>query len=809
MQLENNYNFKEQEPKLQDFWNKNLIYKFNPKTIKQIFSIDTPPPTVSGKMHIGHAFSYSQQDFIARYQRMQGKEIFYPFGTDDNGLATERLVEKMKNVKGNRMDRQEFINLCEKTLQEIRPDFINDWKKIAVSCDYDIFYSTIDNHSRKISQKSFLDLHKANRVYQKEAPTIWCPNCQTAIAQVELDDKEMDSHFNDIIFKTENDQDLIIATTRPELLGSCVAVFANPADERYKQLFGKKAKVPLFNHWVPILADERAKPDKGTGIVMCCTFGDQTDIEWYKAYNLPLKLSINQNGHMNELAGSYVGLKIKDARKQVIEDLEHNKLLIKKIAIKHPVNTHERCGTEIEILNTKQWFVRYLDLKEQFIEAGNKIAWHPEHMKVRLDNWINGLQWDWCISRQRFFGVPFPVWYCKQCSNVMLADIAQLPVDPIATLPKQKCSCGSTEFIPEKDVLDTWATSTLSPQLAIEQFDVELQKKLFPMDLRPQSHDIITFWLFNTIVKSHFHQNTIPWKNAMISGHALDAHGRKMSKSLGNVIEPQIIIEKYGADCLRFWAAGSKLGDDLPYQEKDILTGQKMLTKLWNVTKFCSMHLNDYNGAYPEKFETIDQWLLYKLSTVIKESTESFNNYEYSKVKNSIDHFFWHIFCDYYLEIIKDRIYNPDRRGNNARVSAQFTIDYTLLTIIKLLAPIMPHITEAVYQEMFLSKEDCKSIHNSAWPTIKPEFITEEFRKAGFIGDDIVAIISVVRKHKSKANLSLKTELKSVVIDCHTDLRKNLELALDDLKATIITKDVDFNRASGDCNEKMKVDVVF
>ncbi|MBS3137420.1 valine--tRNA ligase [Candidatus Woesearchaeota archaeon] len=809
MALENNYNFKDQEPKLQDFWNKNLVYKFNPKTTKEIFSIDTPPPTVSGKMHIGHAFSYSQQDFIARFQRMQGKEVFYPFGTDDNGLATERLIEKMKNVKGSRMDRQEFINLCLTTLEEIRPDFVSDWKKIAISCDYSIFYSTIDNHCRKISQKSFLDLHKVNRVYQKEAPTIWCPNCQTAIAQVELEDKELDSHFNDIIFKTENHQDLIIATTRPEMLGSCVALFANPTDERYKSLFGKKAKVPLFNHFVPILADERAKQDKGTGIVMCCTFGDQTDIEWYKAYNLPLKMSISADGHMNDLAGSYVGLKIKDARKQIIEDLEHHKLLIKKTQIKHAVNTHERCGTEIEILNTKQWFVNYLDLKEEFIERGKQINWHPQFMRVRLDNWIHGLQWDWCISRQRFSGVPIPVWYCKSCNAVTLADESQLPVDPLKAHPKQHCSCGSNEFVPEKDILDTWATSSLTPQLAVQLFDKQLQQKLFPMSLRPQSHDIITFWLFNTLVKTHLHHNTIPWRNVMISGHALDAHGRKMSKSLGNIVEPQKVIEKYGADCLRYWAAGSKLGDDLPYQEKDLVTGQKMITKLWNVAKFCSIHLHDYNGAFPEKFELIDQWLLYKLSLIIKEGTESFQNYEYSRTKIIIDDFFWYTFCDYYLEIIKDRVYNPDRRGHAARISAQFTLDYTLDVLIKLLAPIMPHITEAIYQTMFIQHEKSTSIHLTQWPDVKEQFLTEEFRKAGFIGDDIAAIIGVVRKHKSATNVSLKTELKSLVIDCTSEERKNLELALDDLKATVISREIDFNSAKGECTEKIKVDVVF
>ena len=466
MELQKNYDFKEVENKLKKFWEEDKIYAFNEKSKNKIYSVDTPPPTVSGKMHIGHAFSYSQQDFIVRYHRMKGENVFYPFGTDDNGLATERLIEKLKNVKGTRMERQEFIKLCLKTLEDIRPGFIQDWKNLAVSADYNICYSTIDNHSRKISQKSFIDLYKDGREYQKEAPTMWCPQCETAIAQVELEDKELESSFNDLIFKLENGKDLVIATTRPELLGSCVAIFAHPDDKRYKKLFGKKARVPLFNHMVTVFPDKRADPEKGTGIVMCCTFGDQTDIEWYKAHKLPLVMSISKDGRMNSNAGKYEGLKIREARTKIIEDLKENKLLINQKKIKHNVNVHERCGTEVEILNSKQWFVKYLDLKDEFLKQGKKLNWHPEYMFNRFENWVKGLQWDWCISRQRFFGVPFPVWYCSKCKEILLADEKQLPVDPLKDRPLRKCKCGSNEFVPEKDVLDTWATSSLTPQIA-------------------------------------------------------------------------------------------------------------------------------------------------------------------------------------------------------------------------------------------------------------------------------------------------------------------------------------------------------
>ncbi|MBW2999443.1 valine--tRNA ligase, partial [Candidatus Woesearchaeota archaeon] len=523
MELPKIYDFKVEEPKWQRFWEEKAIYKFDPKSKKEIYSVDTPPPTVSGKMHMGHAFSYAQQDFAVRFHRMLGKNVFYPFGTDDNGLATDRMIEKMKGVKSAEMDRKEYVKLCLETLEEIRPKYIADWKKIGMSCEWSIYYTTINEHCQRISQKSFIDLYKAGREYQKEAPTIWCPHCNTAIAQVELEDRELTSFFSDIVFKLEDGSDLIIATTRPELLASCVAVFFHPDDDRYKKLKGKKAKVPLFNHEVPILPDERADPEKGTGIVMCCTFGDQTDIEWYKAHNLPLIMSITGDGKMNEKAGKYKGMTIKEAREKIIEDLKKENLLVKEKKISHTVNVHERCGTEVEILNTKQWFIKYLDLKDTFLKAGKQMKWFPPHMRVRYDNWIKGLQWDWCISRQRHFGVPFPVWYCKKCEEVILAEKDQLPVDPLTDKPKKPCKCGSKDFVPEKDMLDTWATSSLTPQIAAELFiEKGLYDKLYPMNLRPQAHDIITFWLFNTVVKSQMHAKKNPWKDIMISGFALD-----------------------------------------------------------------------------------------------------------------------------------------------------------------------------------------------------------------------------------------------------------------------------------------------
>ncbi len=807
MELPKKYDPKISEKRWAEYWEDEKVFAFDPDdTEREIYSIDTPPPTVSGRMHLGHSFSYSQQDFIARFKRMKGFNVFYPYGTDDNGLATERLVERINKVRSKDMKREEFIRLCLKTLETERPLFVQDWKNLGVSCDFSIFYSTINDHCRKISQKSFIDLYKDGREYRKEAPTMWCPECQTAIAQVELEDKELGSTFNDIVFKV-GDEELIIATTRPELLPSCVAIFFHPDDDRYMKYAGKKAKVPLFDMEVPILMDERADPEKGTGIVMCCTFGDQTDIEWYKAHKLPLRMSLTKDGHMNSRAGKYEGMKAKEARHAIIEDLKAAGLLKGQEPIQHMVNVHERCGTPIEIMNTKQWFIRYLDLKDKFLEAGAEMTWYPEHMRVRLDHWINGLQWDWCISRQRHFGVPFPTWYCEKCDEVILAEEKDLPIDPmedeapVASCPK----CGHSKFRPEKDVLDTWATSSLSPFLAIEQMKgTPNYKKLFPMDLRPQAHDIITFWLFNTLVKSQLHHDKNPWKNVMISGFALDPHGKKMSKSKGYTIAPQDMIDKFSADALRFWAAGSKLGEDLPFQEKDLVTGKKMTTKMWNASKFALMHLEDFKYDNIE-LAPMDKWVLSKLQRLIDSCTETFERYEYSKAKQDTEQFLWNVFCDNYLEIVKDRLYNPEKYHKEARRSAQFGLYETLLNILKLLAPILPFITEEIYQLYFAEKEGKKSIHISAWPAFDQDYIDEAAEKAG---DLAVDIISAVRKFKSEKQMSLKAELEQLIIDCSADDRKLIETVIPDIMATTRAKDIVFGKADIEASEKVRIGIV-
>ena len=786
MKLLKYYDSKKSEKKWQEYWIKNKIYKFDQYSKAKIFSIDTPPPTVSGNMHLGHAFSYAQQDMIVRYKRMQGFNVFYPFGTDDNGLPTERLIEREKKVRATQMLRQEFIKLCLETLEkELRPRYLQDWKAIGMSCDWNIFYTTIDKHCQRISQESFIDLYKMKRAYRKRTPFMWCPECQTAIAQVELEDKTKKSEFVYMKFDTSIGEKIIIATTRPELLPACVAIHVHPKDKRYKRFIGTKARLPFFDREVDIHTNEDVDMNFGSGAVYHCTFGDMNDVDWIEKFKIkPIEI-LNKDGTLNEQAGKYKGLSTRQARKAIIEDLKKDGRIEKIESITHTLNTHERCGTEIEILMTDQWFIKYLDLKKKFLELGNKLHWHPPHMKNRYDNWVKGLKYDWCISRQRFFGVPFPVWYCAECGEIILAKESSLPVDPLRDkAPLSKClKCSSDNIIPEKDVLDTWATSSLTPQIAASLVS-RRYKKLFPMVLRQNSHDIISFWVFNTVVKSYFHEKKLPWKDVMITGWALDPDGKKMSKSKGNIIEPQEMIEKYSSDALRFWAASSKLGEDIPFKEKELATGQKTIIKLWNASRFSFQHLKNYKPK-KTKLKAFDAWQLSKLNSLIKNCTETFENYEYFRTKSDTENFFWNIFFDNYLEIIKNRLYNPANKQE--KESAQFVLYTSLITILKLFAPIMPHITEELYQAYFKKYEKEKSIHITKWPKYDKKLIDKKSERDG---DEVINIIAKARQFKTSNQKSLKEE---IILTLPADL-KDSEF-LQDLKAVTNAKEIKFGNS--------------
>jgi len=762
------YNIQKIEKKYKDFWEHNKIYRFDPKRKGQIYSIDTPPPYISGRMHIGHAFSYAQQDFIVRFRRMIGN-VFYPFGTDDNGLPTERFIEKINKVQSKDMSRTKFIALCLKTLKKQTPICIEDFKILGISADYDIYYSTIDKNSRKISQESFIELFNKGLIYKKQFPTLWCSECQTAIAQAELEDKQEQSLFLTLKFKVDN-KDLLIATTRPELVPACVAVFVHPNDKRYKRLVGKQAKVPLFNFKVPIIADKSADMKKGTGVLMVCSYGDKFDVEAINRHKLIPKLILNPNGSLN--FGDYKGLKIKQARNKILEDLRKLHLIKEEKKINHVVNVHDKCGCDIEFITTDQWFIKVLDKKNKLIEQGKKINWHPKFMFKRYKNWIDGLEWDWSISRNRHFGIPIPVWECKECGEIIVANERELPVDPLQI--KKKCSkCGGIAE-PETKVLDTWATSSLTPQIASSLIGNKIK---IPYSLRPQAHDIIRTWAFYTIVKSLYHENKIPWKDMMVSGFATHS-GKKMSKSKGTGIQPQEVFEKHGADALRFWAAGSKLGEDLDYQEKDLITGKRFITKLFNASRFAFMNLKNYKLEKPNKLEKIDELFLRKLNSLVVNCTKAFENYEYSKARAETEKFFWHDFCDNYLEIIKRRIYNE---AGDKKLSAQYTLYKSLLTILKLIAPIMPFITEEIYQNHFIKNEKVKSVHLTKWPEKEKELDAKELEL-------FMLILSRIRQEKTKMKKPMNEQ---IILTLEEADKKVLKDVLQDLKDVANAKGIE------------------
>ncbi len=753
------YDFREAEKRTADFWAREEIYKFAGSERSEVYSIDTPPPYVSGALHIGHVFSYTQADFIARYKRMGGYKVFYPMGFDNNGLPTELRVEKDFNVIASQLGREKFIELVEKTADKYEEEYRKAWKAVGLSVDWSLLYRTIDRNAQKASQLSFIDLYGMGRVYRKETPTMWCPKEKTAVSQMELKDKKVKSKFVYLRFS----EGVEIATTRPELLPACVAVFVNPDDEKHKKLIGRKVKVPLFGNEVRVIADKRVDPEKGTGVVMCCTFGDQTDIEWYKAYDLELRIAMDKEGRM--LTGEYKGMKAKQARDAITEKLKQDGYVIKEDEIEHDVNTHDRCGTEVEFLVTPQWYIRILDLKEELLKRGDELEWHPDFQRHRYANWINGLQWDWGISRQRFFGIPFPVWYCAKCGEVKLAERKHLPVDPLAAKPEGKCAkCGSSEFVPEEDIMDTWATSSLTPLInARWALDGKYMNTIYPMDLRPQGHDIISTWLFSTIVKCHLHTGKLPWRSVLINGHGLDSKGRSMHKSIGNVIDANEAMEKYSADALRYWAASSSVGEDASFQEKDMVGAQRVVNKLWNVGSFIEQNCKTFGKGHER---TVDKWIMTRSTLLVKQATESFEELNFSGAKRAVEEFFW-FFADNYLEFIKYRIYNKDESQNHALAA-------TYLTLLKLFAPFIPYATEEIYQKVFRGKlDDAVSIHVSKWPDVEGGLIDEE---ALTQGDKAQKVIAFIRQWKHNNKMALNAEIRELVIseglgDLDDDLR--------------------------------------
>ncbi len=763
MSLSKRYRPGASEPALTRKWQENETYHFQPDSDKPIYTIDTPPPTVSGKLHMGHVYSYSHADFLARFWRMNGRNVLYPMGYDDNGLPTERLVERLLDIRATEVGRQAFIKKCLEISEEAEKDYETLWKRLGLSIDWRYTYRTIDEKSRRLSQLSFIDLYEKGLAYRKRSPTIWCPECGTAIAQAELNDMDRSSEFVTLKFQVDDGTTLPIATTRPELLPACVGVFVHPDDSRYKQLPGRQARVPFFGQDVPILMDSEADPEKGTGAVMCCTFGDTTDVAWWFKYDLELIEVVGRDGLMTGAAGAFEGLALDEARHEIKVVLDDGGYILGREPTEQSIRVHERCDTPVEYVVASQWFIRVLEYKEDLIDAASKVSWHPAHMQTRFRQWVENLNWDWCISRQRYFGVTFPVWYCRDCGEVRIAERSKLPVDPTDTKPSSLCSCGSSQFSPEKDVMDTWATSSLTPQLVawwLGQSGFDAQT-FAPVSVRPQAHDIIRTWAFYSIVKAYHHFGQIPWHEAAISGWGLAQHGTgKISKSRGGGPAPPLeMLEHYSADAVRYWAASTALGKDAIINDEKIMAGSKLITKLWNVARFSSRFFDtDSIQVAPPRLSAADRWLLSRLQKLIRRVTERFIKYDYATAKNETEVFFWNDLADNYLEMAKRRLYDESDSGRDGAV---FTLQQALLITLKLFAPFLPHVTEEIYSHVFAEENGFSSIHLSTWPVVHEKFIDEQAEETGVI---LVQIATAVRRYKSNAGLSLGTELSRLVI---------------------------------------------
>ncbi len=792
MSFPKKYKFDESEKKWQIFWQENAIYHWSKSEAREnSFIVDTPPPGVSGQLHIGHVYSYTHTDFIVRHRRMKGKNVFYPMGFDDNGLPTERLVEKEKNIRANSVSRKEFINICNEVIAKEETKFRALFNRIALSVDWNLEYQTINPLSCKISQMSFLDLIEKGQIYRDSQPMLWDSVDQTALAQAEIEDREKVTFMNDILFSLENGDKITIATTRPELLPACVSVFFHPEDKRYNYLEGQFAFTPLFNVKVPLLADDMVDPEKGTGLVMCCTFGDQTDIAWWRKHKLPTNIIISKQGRIENIqfdnscankikaeqfAAQLTGLTVTAARSKIIELLKKEGLLVNQVQKLQTVKCAERSGAPLEILTTPQWFIKTIIHKEALLKKSDELNWYPKFMKIKLDRWIEGIGMDWCISRQRYFGVPFPVWYSKRAGEEgkpIFAKNHQLPVDPLVDLPE---GYNKEEVIPDYDVMDTWATSSVSPQLNSHgvsnnhMVDENRYKKLFPADLRPQAHEILRTWAFYTMLKAYLHENTLPWKDIMVSGWCLAQDKSKMSKSKGNVLIPEILLEAHGSDVIRYWCASSKLGTDTAYSEDVINNGKRLVNKLWNAAKFASTHFDKISdsdkalslcGVKHKITRDFDKYLVNQVVDLVDYADQELTNYEYATAIDKTEKFFWALFCDNYLEITKTRAYNENGEDDEGALSTHLTLYHTLKTLLQLFAPIVPHITEELFHILY-AKDISESIHmRGSWPNIREAKFTDIDETKS---EDLLEILELVRKIKAQDNLSIKSPISYIEI---------------------------------------------
>jgi valyl-tRNA synthetase len=766
--LPKEYNFAEIERKWQQKWEEMGIHRYDWNDKKRVpFSIDTPPPYPSGELHMGNVLNWTYFDMVARYKRMRGFNVLFPQGWDCHGLGIEIQVEKTHNVRKRDVPPDVFRKWCSETVEKYIALMKEGILKLGCSIDWTTEYRTMNPDYWRRTQLSFILLYRKGFMYQGTHPVNWCPRCETAIADAEVDYDKREGTLHYIRFPLENSNGfLLIATSRPEFIPACVAVEVNPSDERFNKFIGKKIVVPIVNRTVTVIGDEAVDPSFGTGVVQICTYGDKEDVKTVMKHKLPVIPLLTENGRITENGGKYAGLSINQARAAIVEDLKAAGLLEKTEKLMQEIGMCDRCKAHVEILERKQWFMKTRQMTEAVEKTANEVVWYPDYMKTRLIDWARSLDWDWVISRQRLFATPIPVWYCKTCGELILAEPEWVPIDPKLEDPRvDKCpKCGSQEFIPERDVFDTWMDSSITCAVHAGWPDRKDWRKRFPADMHPSGIDIIRTWAYYLMVRHLALFNEKPYKSCLINGMVLGADGRKMSKSLKNYVAAPDVLNKNGADAARQWAAGGgATGSDIPFRAPDVEYGRRFLVKLWNVSGFTSKLLADYQHGKTKnvKLQPLDKWIISKAENLTKKVTDAFEKCQFNIAVEEIRNFTWHVFCDAYVEAVKDRLYRPEAQGEAAKVAAQQTLYEVLYRILQLLAPVTPHLTEEIYQTMYADSKGYKSLQVSPWPEFNQAVADEQAEKRG---DLIIALITEVRREKAEKRMSLNAQVKKLTV---------------------------------------------